>query len=387
MALAGLMSAIPGALTARHAGGSLVVGGVDLLAGLASQSIFSFAYTDNTSDMADDLSVQIADPARTWMQNFLPKKGVECTAQIKVFNWKMPGDTRQIDCGVFWLDQIDFKGPPNTVSISASSVPVISGIKNQKKFRSWENQDLTAIAQQIASDNSLTLMWDTKQNPKIQRTDQVDSADLEYIRDKVKECSLSLKIFKRQLVVYSEEEYEARPPVYLLTYGMANILNYSFSSKLDDTYKSATNAYLDPDTGKVLESTFEPGEMPEGTGSELMLNESIDGPEEGGEGGEGGGTGNLREGDGGFIDYTTGSQAGDEAAKIKTKAKLRDKNKREKESSILMVGNPGYISGLNVQIAGFGNFDGKWFISSSIHQISPTGYTTELKMRACLSGY
>jgi uncharacterized protein len=381
MALAGLMSAIPGTLTARHAGGSLVVGGVDLLAGLASQSILSFAYTDNTSDMADDLSVQIADPARTWMQNFLPKKGVECTAQIKVFNWKMPGDTRQIDCGVFWLDQIDFKGPPNTVSISASSVPVISGIKNQKKFRSWENQNLTEIAQQIASDNGLTLMWDTKQNPMVQRADQVDSADLEYIRDKVKECSLSLKIFKRQLVVYSEEEYEARPPVYLLTYGMANILNYSFSSKLDDTYKSATNAYLDPDTGKVLESTFEPGEAPEGTGSELMLNETIDGPPDEGEGGEG----KLREGDGGFIDYTTGSQASDETAK--TKAKLRDKNKREKESSILVAGNPSYISGLNVQIAGFGTFDGKWFISSSVHQISSAGYTTELRMRACLSGY
>ena len=90
-------------MTARHAGGSLVVGGVDLLASLSSQAITSFTYTDNTNDQADDLSAEIADPQRTWMQTYLPTKGVECTATIKVYNWKMPGDTRMMVVRSGWI--------------------------------------------------------------------------------------------------------------------------------------------------------------------------------------------------------------------------------------------------------------------------------------------
>ena len=85
------ISNIAGMLTARHASGKLIVGGIDLLGALESGSVLSFAYTDNTSDKADDFAVEIADPQRTWMQSYLPKKGSECQATIKVFNWTHSG--------------------------------------------------------------------------------------------------------------------------------------------------------------------------------------------------------------------------------------------------------------------------------------------------------
>ena len=118
-------------ITARNAKGSLSLGGANILMGLGN-SITSFTWTDNTSDQADDLSVEIADPDRTWMETNLPEKGVECTAKIEVENWTAPGDSRQIDCGVFWLDQIGFSGPPNIVSIKAVSIPVNTGVKPKR---------------------------------------------------------------------------------------------------------------------------------------------------------------------------------------------------------------------------------------------------------------
>jgi hypothetical protein len=325
-----------GMMTARHAKGSFVAGGVDILAGLGSQSILSFSYSDNTSDKADDISIDIADPQRTWMQMFLPKKGIECEASIQVFNWNNPGDTRKIDYGVFWLDQIDCSGPPNTVSIKGTSVPVITGIKT-KQVPVMEDTDFFTIATQIAGENGLALVWDTMKLPKEDRVDQAEAPDLEFIRDKAKEATLSIKVYKRQLVIYSEEEYEQRPPVYMITYGASNILGYQFSSKLNDTYKKAKNSYVDPDTGNVVESEFEAPEPPEGTGSDLMLNER-DKDE-----GDGNGGGELREFSG-PMSWGVG-----EASNEKPKSKLREKNKHEKTGSITVLKR--LTCHLNVQLA------------------------------------
>jgi uncharacterized protein len=370
-----------GFMTARHAKGSFIAGGVDILAGLGSQSILAFSYTDNTSDKADDISIHIADPQRTWMQQFLPKKGIECQASLQVFNWMHPGDTRKVDCGVFWLDQIDCQGPPNVVTIKGTSIPVTTGIKTQNKFRSWEDTDLYSVISQLATENGLALVWDSAKLPKKKRIDQAESPDLEFIRDKAKECSLSVKIFKKQLVVYSEEEYEARPPAYTIIYGASNILAYAFSSKLNDTYKSAKNSYLDPDTGDTISSTFTPDEPPEGSDSDLISDQRDE--EEGeGDGGDGGG-GVL-----GLRDFSGPTHLGTgEASDELPKSKLREKNKHEKTATFTVIGNPGYLSGLNIQLIGFGIFDTKWFIESSVHDIGNGGYTTQLHLRAALNGY
>ena len=76
-----------------------------------------------------------------------------------------------------------------------------------------------------------------------------------------------------------------------------------------------------------------------------------------------------------------------EAAKQKAKSKLREKNKWEKEAEFVLVGDPGYLSGLCVQLLGFGIFDGQWFIDTSRHSISEEGYITALQMHMALKGY
>jgi hypothetical protein len=386
MAIPGLTSPIPGLLTARYAGGSIVLGGIDLLGSLQSQSVLAFAYSDNTSDKADDLAVEISDPGLTWMTTFLPQKGIECEVIIKVFNWNAPGDTREFNCGAMWIDEINLIGPPNIVSIRATSIPVTTGLKTEKQYHFWEGQDLQAIASEIATQFGLALVWDTTNNPKLKRTDVVETAYLEYIRDRAKDEGLSIKIFNKQLVIYSEEEYEARVPVYVLTYGLSQILSYAFTDRLNDTYASARNAYVSPESGDLIEGEFVPEEPPTGSGSILQMNQRVEEEEE-----EGGGDGpELRKPKaiGDTIDYSNENATAAAAASRKAKSQLREKNKREKEAVIVVVGNPGYISGLNVQLIGFGSqLDGKWFISSSIHSISENGYATELRMRKALKGY
>jgi phage protein D len=45
------------------------------------------------------------------------------------------------------------------------------------------------------------------------------------------------------------------------------------------------------------------------------------------------------------------------------------------------------LSGLCVELQGFGMFDDKWFVESSTHEIGASGYTTNLKLRTALKGY
>ena len=210
-------------------------------------------------------------------------------------------------------------------------------------------------------------------------------AHLEYLRDQAKDAGLSIKVFNRQLIIYSEAEYEGRGAVYTLTYGASQILAYAFTSRLNDTYQRAKNAYVSPESGDLIEGEFAAPEPPEGTEAELNLNLRVE-EDEGA--GEGGGVGpELRAGELGAIDYTSENAAAAAAAVRTAKSHLREKNKREKEALVAVVGNPGYISGLCMDLSGFGSFDGKWFIASSIHTISEDGYVTELRLRHTLSGY
>jgi hypothetical protein len=402
---------------ARRANPSLVINGVDILLGLASQNIISFCYTDNTSDKADDLSIEIADPQRTWMLKYLPanaKKGIECTAGMIVYDWAFPGDTRPFECGIFYINHVGFKGPPNVVSVKATSIPP-NGVKSTKKFKSWENTNLKSIAGEIASKNGLTLFYDTKEDPQIKRTDQSDKSDLEYLRDRCKESKLSLKVHKKQLIIYSEEEYEARPPAFTLTYGASNILDYDFNSKSDDTYKKCKNKFDNPETGKITETEFDPsingGTIAEGTYAELNLNEN---PEYEPDVQKGSTTLMLMESaqnyhyigtgiheelvsprkleDADFFNTDPGANKGKGAggqknSTKKCKAKLREKNKKEHQCSFKVHGNIEYLSGLCCETLGFGIFDKKWFIESSIHDIANGGYSTNLKLRGALKGY
>jgi phage protein D len=378
-------------LKARQAKVSLVIGGQDIMLGLASQSIISFCYTDSTSDKADDLSICIADPQRTWMLRYLPtsKNGTECQAGIYISDWAAPFDNRPFECGIFYINKVGFKGPPNVVDIKASSIPP-NKIKHTKKNRSWENSNLDSIAGQIASENGLTLFYDTKENPIVKRTDQKDKSDLEYLRDRCKEAKLNLKIHKKQLIVYSEEEYEARPPAFELVYGSTNILDWSFSKDNEDKHKSAENSYVDPETGKITKTKFNCPERPEGSDSELILNEGVefepDDP-------RGGGRSSTREEllshDAWNNDPAANKgkgKGGNKNSERKAKAKLREKNKKEHQCSIKVVGNLSYLSGLCCQTVGWGIFDRKWFIESSVHNVSD-GYTTDLKLRGALKGY
>jgi phage protein D len=62
--------------------------------------------------------------------------------------------------------------------------------------------------------------------------------------------------------------------------------------------------------------------------------------------------------------------------------KLRDANKRETTGSITMIGDMRFVGSGNIDITGWGKFDGKYFIEKATHSVSKgSGYVTSLELR------
>lgn len=67
--------------------------------------------------------------------------------------------------------------------------------------------------------------------------------------------------------------------------------------------------------------------------------------------------------------------------------RLRKANKGEMTGSFKMQGDPELMSGNTVELAGWGDFDGKWSIDEAAHSVSKNGYTTSIKISKVIEGY
>lgn len=66
-------------------------------------------------------------------------------------------------------------------------------------------------------------------------------------------------------------------------------------------------------------------------------------------------------------------------------SELRKKNEKETTAELELMGHPSLVSGSNIELAGFGQWDGKYAIVEAHHMLKP-GYTVRLKIRTTLEG-
>ena len=74
-----------------------------------------------------------------------------------------------------------------------------------------------------------------------------------------------------------------------------------------------------------------------------------------------------------------------EAEKL-AKKKLHEKNLEETSVSLTMMGNFALLASNVVTLVGFHQYDGKYLIKQSTHDISG-GYTTKVELRRIIDGY
>lgn len=69
------------------------------------------------------------------------------------------------------------------------------------------------------------------------------------------------------------------------------------------------------------------------------------------------------------------------------KAKLRELNAQIMTGQVTLVGDPSIAAGVVIAVKGFGAFDGNFIVEEARHNVSSSGYTTELRLRRVNTEY
>ncbi len=328
-----------------------------------SKYLKSISYTDNLSGEADDLQITLEDRDGLWQSTWMPEKGALLDATLQQKYWQnLSALPQSLRLGLFEIDEITSSGYPSEVQIKAVSVPDNNTLRGTERSRSWEKAKLQVIANDIASAAGMSLFWDTEENPVLDRAEQTEQSDLSFLYAICKDKGLALKISDKKIIVFDEAKYEAEKAkitivkpgiIYKKESGMKYLFvgtGYSLRTKIRDIYAACRVNYQQGSSKSNIEATYTVAGK---KGKTLQVNEQVESVAE---------------------------------ALNLAKKRLREKNKDEVTGSLNMLGNFVLLSGVTVNLLGFGAFDGRYLITRASHDIG-SGYTTNIDVRRCLNGY
>lgn len=314
--------------------------------------ITELSFSDNFVGTPDSISISLGDRDRNWMGSWMPKKGAALVISLLISkDWGQAiSSTRKL--GYFEVDNLSVTGPPHKVTVHGLSIPETSSLRGEEKSRSWQNTNLKKVVQDIASKNKLNVYFDAQETPTYERLDQTKETDYDFLKRVCNDAGFALKIANNSISVFDEVKYETSTIVDILERTDPRVKSYSGDDTFDNLYRSCTVKYTDPKKKKTLTYTFTPSNPPQ-TNKVLVVNEEVT------------------------------SQA---SAMRMAKKHLRSANKEGTKVSLKMTGFLTYYAGQTINIKGFGQFDGKYIITSISGRVGK-GSETSLELRKCLEGY
>jgi len=350
-------------MEAKRATAAILYDSKDISSELAN-FLKSLDYTDNLSGEADTLDLTLEDRQGLWQSDWFPEKGATLEATIGTRNWDStfaPADTLKL--GKFEIDELTSSGYPSEVQIRSVSVPENNQLRGVERTRSWEKAELKTICNDVATGAEMELVFDTEQNPTIERAEQTEQSDLSFLLALTKDQGLALKIHDKKVVIFDEAKYEeaeaaitiVKPRTSFLPSAgqefIANVLGYSLSNRTRDIYKACHVKYQQSKTKKVIEATFTDPDKKEG--KTLEIKEQVE---------------------------TIAD------AERLAKKRLREKNQNEWTGSFTVAGNLKLVASTVINLKGFGVYDGKYIIVRANHKLG-NGFQTSVDVRRCLNGY
>lgn len=324
----------------------VIYAGVDITRDI-SKDLLSLNYTDNEGGTADDISLKLKNNHGLWSGAWFPQEGD--ALEVTIITERESG-VKRLSCGRCEIDEIELSGAPSVIDIKGVSVPLDTTVRRKKKSRAWENVRLSEIATDIANTGKLELLFQPNPagaqveapDPLYDRRDQRDETDLQFLQRICFDEGLSLKCTSDQLVVYDVSVMEFQDPVIVFELGKSNILSYRFTTQAHNVYKSCTVEYTDPQTGLVNKFTYTDPKITNGQEFKIVRRATSI-----------------------------------EEAEREAKAAIQKKNRLKVTGQLAVVGSTELVSGITIEIKGFGKFDGKYYVSKSDHAVG-SGYTVSM---------
>lgn len=323
-------------------------------------SIIECTYRDSINEF-DTIDLTLEDRLGLWIGAWSPQKGDKLQIKYKLTNWRKTGIIYH-NLGIFSIDNIDYSGPPDIISLRGISVDISSNIMDSKKYRNWEDVTIKKIAEDIAKKCNLELECDFKFNRIYKRVEQKLESDYTLLKRLCSEAGITIKLYSDRLILFEESEYESRDSQMQIS--KLDCKNYRFSIDDTDTYSGCRISYYDYMLNKKIEHTFytkQRAGYKKNTQRLLFLNYDA------------------------AVPGTTQQEKKEYLLKIAQK-ELREKNKSGMTCSLNIIGQEHQLSASDiVTLYSFGRFDGNYIITEITTDYSE--YQHSINLRKCLEGY
>jgi len=271
-------------------------------------------------------------------------------------NWSGGGKDTLLDCGYFSLDSVKISGPPSVITLKAAAVSYKARIRQTEKSHVWEEFPLSGIAKDIASENGMTLLFLSSNDPYYTRVEQFKTCDIKFLSGLCHDAGIAVKVTSNLLILYEQAEFEKKDSVLTVSRGDGSYTKWDLSAgQASEEYDSCRVSYTDPATGRCISAVA----RVEDSDPEAEENRQLE------------------------ITAKVSSEA--EALTLAEKS-LRLHNKFSKTVSLTFPGNPNLMSGLTMELKRWGAFNGKYAIKKTVHTIGNSGYTTKVELRKILEG-
>lgn len=308
-----------------------------------SESFVSVNYKDKVSGESDELELVLEDKFGKWSNQWYPQKGAYITLTIGI-NGKI------LECGLFQVDEIEFSGPPDQITINGLSTGIYGKLRTRKGY-AHENKTLSEIVHTIAAKNKFSVIGSIE-NVRIGRSTQRRETDLQYLHRLASEYGYNFTIKGQKLVFIKQTTLEGYSSI--LSLDKTEVTpGYSFKDKTSDIAKGSVVKFHNPNTNAVIKSERK-ANLP---GEDLGYRSELD-------------TFELR-----------GKAEDEEQANVKAAAYLHKKTSLQQTGNLTVPGNPLLVAGVNFELTGFGAFSGTWHVLNSEHSIDRDGYTSSIEIK------
>lgn len=304
--------------------------------------ITSVTVTDNRANEADQLDIVLNDTDGVLE---LPRRGVKINCQLGFDQEGLH------DKGDFIVDEAEWVGPPDTITIKASSANFKSNIK-EAKSKSYHRKKFGEIASEVSKNHKLTLvMTDELKNIDLHHVDQTNESDLNLLVRLSKQNGAEMAVKKDRLLIFRAGTAQTASgkalPKIILTRNDGDQFRYSEQDRESD-HTGVSASYHD--TGKAKRETVTSGTE-------------------------------------GKVKKLKGTFANKQEADRAAKAKMDEiKRQMAKFSINTAFGIPSISTETPVQLNGFKPQVDKlnWIVEKAVHTFSDNGLTTQLELEATL---
>lgn len=155
--------------------------------------IISVTVTDNRANEADELSIVLDDSDGALE---LPKRGVKLNCQMGFLGEDIH------DKGDFIVDESEWSGTPDIITVKASSANFKSKIK-EAKSKSYHRNKFGEIASEVAKNHELILvMTNDLKAINLAHVDQTNESDLNLLQRLAKQNGAEMAVKKDRLLIF-----------------------------------------------------------------------------------------------------------------------------------------------------------------------------------------